>query len=68
MRSRSGCLIVAGRRISVESWAAGALHAALSVSRQAVTKLLSSAEWQGLHVAIRQFEKTDWREVLDVSK
>jgi hypothetical protein len=37
-----------------------------SVSKQAVTKALSSAEWQGLHVAIRQFEKTDWREVLDL--
>jgi DNA-directed RNA polymerase specialized sigma24 family protein len=26
MRSRSGCLIVADRQISVESWAARALH------------------------------------------
>jgi hypothetical protein len=35
-----------------------------SVSKQAVTKALSGADWQGLHVAIRQFENTDWHELL----
>jgi hypothetical protein len=39
-----------------------------SVSKQAVTKALSGADWQGLHVAIKQFENTDWPEVLGLSE
>jgi hypothetical protein len=33
------------------------------VTKQAVTKALAGADWQGLRSALRQFEKTDWTKI-----
>ncbi len=37
------------------------------VSKQAVTKALSGADWHGLRSALKQFEKTDWKAICCLS-